>query len=188
MPLTLEEMKRLPKDEQAKLYTRIGLARYAGKTTNYAATYGAGGATIARAANVSESVGDKLHAAYWSRNWSLKAIADECIVKDSRGMKWLWNPVASMWYFLKAEKDRFSTLNQGTGSFLFDKWVEIILEKRPQINGQFHDEVILEVKVGHRDAATKLLKDAIAQVNTKYKLNRDLDVDVDFGNSYAEIH
>ena len=166
----------------------LGLARHAGKSTNYAATYGAGGPTIARSAGVEESVGETLHQAYWSRNWSLKAIADDCIVKESRGMKWLWNPVARMWFYLKAEKDRFSTLNQGTGAFVFDKWVAYILNKRPQINGQFHDEVVLEIKKGYREQAESLLKEAITWVNKTYKMNRDLDVDIDFGESYAQIH
>ena len=35
---------------------------------------------------------------------------------------------------------------------------------------------------------TKLLKWAVAQVNDELKLNRDLDVDVDFGRTYAAIH
>ena len=30
--------------------------------------------------------------------------------------KWLYNPLSGYWLFLKAEKDRFSTLNQNTGS------------------------------------------------------------------------
>lgn len=50
------------------------------------------------------------------------------------------------------------------------------------------DEVILEVKVGHREGATKLLKDCVARVNDKLKLNRDLDVDVEFGLDYSCIH
>lgn len=112
--------------------------RHSGKGTNYSATYGAGGATIARTAGVSEAIGNKLHKAYWDRNWSLKAIADECKVKQSRGLKWLWNPVAQMWYYLKKDKDKFSTLNQGTGTYCFDLWLKKILEKRPQLTGQFH--------------------------------------------------
>jgi hypothetical protein len=103
-------------------------------------------------------------------------------------MKWLWNPVAKMWFYLKAEKDRFSTLNQGTGTYAFDRWVFHILEQRPQITAQFHDEVILELKKGNQDAMTKILKTAIDLVNDELQLNRKLDCDVDFGESYAEIH
>ena len=128
--------------------TRISKLRHGGKSTNYAATYGARGPTIARSACVSEEIGDQLFEAYWVRNWALTAIADECIVKNSRGMKRLWNPVAKLWLYLKAEKDRFSTLNQSTGTYCFDRWVHYIIERRPQLTAQFHDEVILELKKG----------------------------------------
>ena len=187
-----KKMKKVePEDmtpEEYKEFSRISFIRHGGKGTNYSATYGARGPTIARTAGVSEEVGEQLFEAYWSRNWSLTAIADECIVKNSRGMKWLWNPVAKMWMFLKADKDRFSTLNQSTGTYAFDRWVYHILERRPQLTAQFHDEVILELKKDNREAMTKILKDAISDVNTELKLDRDLDCDVDFGPSYASIH
>lgn len=188
MRLTLEEMKNLPEDKQLDLYNRLSAARHGGKSTNYSATYGARGPTIARAAGVSEEMGDQLFEAYWKRNWSLTAIADECIVKNSRGMKWLWNPVGKIWLFLKADKDRFSTLNQSTGTYCFDRWIYHILERRPQLTAQFHDEVILELKKGNQAAMTKILKDAIKDTNVELKLNRELDCDVNFGETYAEIH
>tara|TARA_R110000851_G_scaffold87633_3_gene190986 strand:- start:462 stop:2405 length:1944 start_codon:yes stop_codon:yes gene_type:complete len=169
-------------------HTRLALIRHGGKSTNYSATYGAKGPTIARAAGVSEETGDILHLAYWERNWSLNAIADGCTVKNSRGMKWLWNPVANMWFWLKADKDRFSTLNQSTGTFAFDRWVFYILEQRRQLTGQFHDEVILELKKGNREAMTAILDKAMSKVNAELKLSRELGCDVDFGDSYAEIH
>ncbi|MNL65810.1 hypothetical protein D3C87_1901950 [compost metagenome] len=67
-------------------------------------------------------------------------------------------------------------------------WIKEVLKRRQQLTGQSHDEGIWEVKVGYREAATKLLKDAIQEVNKQLKLNRDLDVGVQFGKSYAEIH
>jgi hypothetical protein len=167
---------------------RLALLRHGGKSCNYAATYGAGGATIARAAGLPEKDGDILHQAYWSRNWAVKAIADECLIKKSRGLSWLYNPVAEMWIWLKNEKDAFSTLNQSAGTYCFDRWVYYILSKRPQLTAQFHDEVILEVEVGRQEPLTRLLKWAVGQVNEELKLNRDLDCDVDFGRDYSEIH
>jgi len=190
-----EEFKRLKKiphnevtDAEMAEYERLGGIRHPAKSTNYAATYGARGPTIARTAGCTEAEGDTLFDAYWARNWSIAAIADECIVKSSRGMKWLWCPVAQIWLYLKAEKDRFSTLNQGTGTYCFDRWVFFILSRRPQLTAQFHDEVILELKKGNRDAMTKILKDSISDVNDELKLNRDLDCDVDFGKDYSKIH
>lgn len=162
--------------------------RYAGKSANYSSTYGAGADTIARAAGVPRRVGKSLHKAYWERNWSLKAIADECITTEAIGLKWLWNPIANMWYYLKKDKDKFSTLNQGTGTYCFDMWIKEILKTRKQLTAQFHDEIILEIKKGHRKAAEKLLRDAISVVNKELKLNRELGIDIDFGDNYAQIH
>jgi hypothetical protein len=162
--------------------------RFPGKSTNYAATYGAGGPTIARSAGVPEAVGEKLFKAYWRRNWSLKAIADNASVKSSRGLNWVWNPVAQMWIWLKNKKDVFSTLNQSTGTYIFDIWLQEVIKKRPQLTAQFHDEVILEVKKGKREECTKMLKDAMEVVNKRLKLNRDMDCDVEFSHNYAGIH
>ena len=176
-------------DEATKTeFFRLDGIRHGGKGTNYSATYGAKGKTIARTANVSEEKGEALYEAYWARNWSLTAIADECIVKNSRGMSWLWNPVAKMWYYLKKDKDRFSTLNQGTGTYAFDRWVYYILQQRPQLTAQFHDEVVLELRKGNREKMLAILKSAIKSVNEELKLNRDLDCDAGFGKTYAEVH
>ncbi len=175
-------------DEEHEIHDALALIRHGGKSTNYAATYGATGPTIARAANVADEIGEQLFEAYWKRNWSLTAIADECIVKNSRGMKWLWNPVAEIWFWLKAEKDRFSTLNQGTGTYAFDRWLYHIIEQRPQITGQFHDEGIFELLKGHREAMSKVLNTAMDKTNNELQLNRELGCDIDFGDTYADIH
>jgi hypothetical protein len=93
-----------------------------------------------------------------------------------------------MWYKLRSEKDIFSTLNQGTGVYCFDLWIGFILQHRPQLTAQFHDEIILEIKEGEEQQTEKLLKDSIARVNNLLKLNRNLDCDVQFGKTYCNIH
>mgnify|MGYP003649242638 CR=1 FL=1 len=158
------------------------------KTANYACVYGAGGATVARGADISKAEGEKLVEKYWERNWAVKKVAEVQKVKRCLDSSWLFNPVSKMWYSLRSDKDRFSTLNQGTGVFCFDVWIKNFMDARDQLTGQMHDEVILTVKKGHRGEVEKLLKDAIQLTNKQLKLNRDLDVDVQFGDSYAEIH
>lgn len=186
--MNLEQLKSLSPKEQEALFKRIDLARKKGKATNYSATYGAGGATIARSAGVSEKEGKELHEAYWKLNWSIPAVADTLEVRTFNKQRWLKNPVSGFWYSLRHDKDRWSTLNQGTGVYCFDKWVENARRRKLPICGQFHDEVIAVIKVGQRKRAIKCLKDAVREVNEELKLNRDLDVDVQFGDSYADIH
>ncbi|MNI06789.1 DNA polymerase I [compost metagenome] len=174
--------------EHTEIYKGLKRVRAVGKKVNYTAVYGAGGAAIGRAAGQSKQKGEALKEVYWKRNWSVLAIAAEQIVKKCLGGMWLFNPVSELWYSLRYEKDRFSTLNQGTGVYCFDKWIMEFRKKRPQLTGQMHDEVILTVKKGYREQVVKLLKDSIVVVNDELKLNRELDVDVQFGDSYASIH
>jgi len=150
--------------------------------------YGAAGATVARAGGMTPEEGVDLVEKYWVRNWSVKDIARDQRVKTCLKGKWLFNPVSKFWYSLRSDKDRFSTLNQGTGVYCFDMWIKNFMEVRYQLTGQMHDEVILLVKKGNRDKVIKLLKDAIKKTNEQLNLNRELDVDVQFGHSYAEIH
>ena len=186
--MTLEEMKSLPKVEQEKIIKRIKSVRHKGKTTVYSATYGVGAPKLARELKVPVFEAKLLLDAYWKRNWAIRKIAEECDVKIVNGQKWLYNPVSKFWYSLRAEKDRFSTLNQSTGVYCFDCWIKEIFKERKQLTAQFHDEVVLEIKVGHRDKAISLLKNAIKRVNDKLKLNVELGVDVQFGTRYSQIH
>jgi hypothetical protein len=163
-------------------------ARHLYKTANYSCTYGAGGAKLALTLDISKAEGNSIVKAYRSKNWAINAIADDCTTKKALGISWLWNPVSKFWYSLRSEKDRFSTLNQGTGVYCFDMWIKEFYSRRPQITGQMHDEVILTLKEGHREGCEVLLRNAMIRVNKKLNLNRELDIDVQFGKNYAEIH
>ena len=186
--MTLNEMKSLSPKEQEALFNRLTLERHKGKTTNYASTYGAGAQTIARGAEATIKEGEELHKAYWNRNWSLKAIAEEQTTKNVNGKLWLLNPVSGLYYELRSKKDIFSTLNQGTGTYCFDMWVKEILKKDVKLLAQFHDEIVFDSPLGYRERVIELLKDCVGRVNDTLKLKRRLDVDVDFGKTYAEIH
>lgn len=176
------------KAEDKEVKKRIKPIRHVYKTVNYACVYGAGGPRVAIAAGVTAQEGMALVETYWKRNWAVKKVADNCKVKVVRGEKWLYNPVSKFWYSLRAEKDRFSTLCQGTGVYCFDTWVKNFRRRRPQLTAQFHDEVVLCHKKGIRDKITQLLKGAINDTNQELKLNRELDIDTQYGDSYASIH
>lgn len=165
-----------------------GAIRKVYKAVNYASVYGAGGATVARAAGVTKGRGESLVESYWKRNWSVKAIAEDQITKTCNGRMWLYNPVSGFWYSLRHKKDIFSTLNQGTGVYCFDTWVKHLRSKGLPMTAQFHDEVVSTIKEGQRDRATAVCKWAIKQTNEELELNRDLDCSIDFGGGYDKIH
>ena len=101
---------------------------------------------------------------------------------------WLKNPVSGFWYQLRAEKDRFSTLNQGTGVYCFDTWLYYVRELGCVINFQFHDEKGSILEVGKEDERKDLLEKAMEMTNNKLKLNVPLGIDVKFGPNYSCVH
>ena len=158
------------------------------KNGNYACQYLAGVARLALTAGISEAKAKIVHEAYWKKNWAIKEVAKEQRVRTVDGQMWLQNPINKFWYSLRFEKDIFSTLVQGSAAYVFDLWVQTFRKKRPQLTAQFHDEVVIEVKKGFREKATALLQDAIEETNKILNLNRRLDVEVQFGDRYSEIH
>lgn len=156
--------------------------------------YGSGVETIARTAKIRKALAKVLHKGYWDLNWSIRRIASNTIVKKTDFGDWQYNPISKFWYSLRSDKDRFSTLVQGSGAYIFDIWLywaNKLADKRGlefRLLGQFHDEKILEVPIGLEDRYEKLVGDALAKVNSILKLNRELDCDIQFGNNYSEIH
>ena len=135
-------------------------------------------------------VAKKLLNAYWARNWSVAKFSTDSLkrVRKIAGQMWIKNPISNFWHTLRYEKDVFSTLNQSTGSYCFDKWLAIYRKSRPNICGQFHDESINLVKEGEEERHKFILVSAINKLNEELKLNVELGIDVQFGNKYSEIH
>ena len=181
------------KDKKAD-YSHI---RHAGKSCNYASQYGAGAPTIARAAGVALAIGEKLHKAYHDLNWSIGVIAENTKVKKANGLSWQLNPVNGLWYWLKSDKDRFSTLCQGTGSYITDIWIEschvICREKYgtdAPVIGEFHDELIMRVNdsIISKATMTRVVDEAMDMVNDIVKCNVTFGCEIKFGHNYAEVH
>ena len=175
-------------EEQLSIYNEIKAERHTFKTVNYAGLYGSGAATMSRGSGIPADRCTILIKAYWEKNWSVKKIAKALKSKTVNGQMWLFNPVSSFWYSLRYDKDKFSTLNQGTGVYCFDSWVREARLKGIKMCGQFHDEVITPTKKGEESQTRLILTQAIDIVNEKLKLNRALSIDIQFGDNYAQIH
>jgi hypothetical protein len=158
------------------------------KVVNYSATYGIGAAKLARGTGMSSKEAKALLDAFWSRNWSVEAVAKSLRVRELFGSMWLYNPVSHFWYALRSDKDRFSTLNQGTGVFCFDTWVALCRKNGINTIGQFHDEIIALVEDGKQEEVAAIMHGAAAKLNEKVKLNVPLGCDAQFGKTYASIH
>lgn len=169
--------------------------RSMGKSTNYACQYGAGIPTIARSASVDMETAERLYKGYWRLNWSVKRIAEECVTKTFGKYKWLYNPVNGFWYYLKKDKDRFSTLCQGTGTYVFDRWLDIIndiclerYKREMPLMGQWHDEGLWRTKLQKREIWQRIITTANERLNNILNMNREFASEPEFGPNYADVH
>ena len=158
------------------------------KVVNYSATYGVGSSTLSRNTGMNKEEAKLLLEAFWSRNWSVDKVANTVRTKDLFGSMWLLNPVSKFWYSLRSDKDKFSTLNQGTGVFCFDSWVSLCRRYGIKTIGQFHDEIIALVPEGEEEQTKATMEQAIENLNNNLELNVPLGVDAQFGKTYADIH
>jgi len=159
------------------------------KVTNYSAVYGVGAAKLAREAGMSQGEAKALLEAYWERNWGVKKLAQDQYVKTLKdGSMYLKNPVSGFYYSLRNDRDTFSTLNQGTGVFIFDTWVLRCRNKGVVFSLQYHDEHLSYVKIGNEDKQKQLLEEAMKEVNDMLKLNVEITSDIQFGPDYASVH
>ena len=160
------------------------------KVVNYSATYGVGATKLSRTSGISETGAAALLDAYWRRNWSVRAFCSSSKrkVRQINGDMWVQNPVSNFWHLLRYKKDMFSTLNQSTGVYCFDKWVAYYRTRRPNIIGQFHDESINLVKEGEQNEHSDALNWAIKKLNQELKLNVDLGIDIQYGQRYSDVH
>lgn len=150
--------------------------------------YGAFPKRLAITCAVSMDEAKEIFEAYWKLNHAIKKVASQQKIKYVGEEMWLKNPINGFYYSLREEKDKFSTLVQGSASYVFDLWLEFILARREQLTGQFHDEIIIEIKEGFETQASELLNECINLTNEKLNLNRELAIGVQFGRRYSEIH
>lgn len=165
----------------------FGDIRGKAKTVNFSGVYGVGPPKLAKTLNCTIEFARNLHKTYWSRNKAVIQIANDTNVKVVDKKMWLYNPVSKLYYPLRYEKDKFSTLNQSTGVYCFDSYVKQV-RKKFKLSGQFHDEIIVRTKIGNENEVREYLLSCINKVNKEIKLNVELGVDIKFGSDYSKIH
>ena len=158
------------------------------KVTNYSALYGIQALSLSRTSGMSVAEANRLLVAFDKRNW---AVAEAMKHVETRKMypdTWVKNPVSGFWHHLRSDKDKFSTVNQSTGVYCFDMWLKECFKVGLYPVAQFHDEGIWIIPEGNEEITKDRLKGAITMVNNNINLSVDLDVDVQFGSNYAEVH
>jgi len=186
-PEQVEEHKLYERTE-GKEGTSYKKIRTKAKVVNFSGIYGAGPAKIALTTGMSLEEATLLHKIYWERNKSVKQITNDVVFKEVRKQMWLYNPVSTFWYSLRQPKDRFSTLNQGTGVYCFDTHIKNVRAQGIKISLQYHDEIGFSfLKTEEQQVKDKLNK-AIKLTNKALNLNVSLGISIDIGKNYAEAH
>lgn len=158
------------------------------KIVNFSATYKIGAPALARNSGMRLREAKKLLEVYWRRNKAILDVEKSLTVKTINGQMWQLNPVNNYWYSLRGEKDRFSTLNQGLGSYVFDIWVTYLRKAGLKISLQMHDEIITHVEIGKEEEIKAKIKKAMELANERLKLNVKIGCSIDVGHSYGDIH
>ena len=159
------------------------------KPANYAGIYGVQKKTLSRQTGMTEAESQDLLDAYWNRNWAVKQVAKEQYVKTLRdGSMYLKNPINGFYYSLRNEKDIFSTLNQGSGDYVFNVWLMFCRKMGIKVHMNYHDEWLTSVPQDKAQEVFDISEKAMVKVNEALKLNKTVTADAQAGYSYAECH
>jgi hypothetical protein len=179
---------KLYETTQGKEGTSYKKVRTKAKVVNFSGIYGAGPAKIALTTGMSLEEASLLHKIYWDRNKSVKEVTNDTVYKTVREQMWLYNPVSGFWYSLRQPKDRFSTLNQGTGVYCFDTHIKNVRKQGIKISLQYHDEIGFSFQSEQEQEIKDKLNKAIELTNKALSLNVPLGISIDIGKNYAEAH
>lgn len=175
-------------EELKEQFGRLNKIRNKAKTTSYSALYGVGKAKLARELKIPVKEAEQLLEGYWKLNFAVKVFSGNCEVKKVRGKTWVLSPGNGFWYTLRSEKDIFSTVNQGYGSYLHMLWCANMKKRGVRIVGNFHDEVVVVCKKSEEETIKSIMRECIELTNRQTKLRAPLKIDIQVGRNYGEIH
>jgi len=178
-----------PTDEEKQdFHDKLDKKRHSGKQTNYSSMYGIGKDKLSKDLGITVKEGGKLIDAYWIKNKCVKTFSESCETKTVNGQLWVKNPLNNYYYSLRSNKDIFSTVNQGTGDYIFTLWQHNLMAMGVKLYAGFHDEIVTCCKPEDCDTIIEKLKKAMELVNKQLKLKVPIGIDYKIGNSYADVH
>lgn len=175
-------------EERNAFHDKLDKKRQSGKTTNYSSMYGIGKVKLAKDLKISVKEAEKLIEAYWIKNRCVKIFSESCETKTVNGQLWVKNPLNNYFYSLRGEKDIFSTINQGTGDYIFTLWQHNLMNLGVKLYGGFHDEIITCCKPEDCEETIEKLKKAMKLVNKQLGLKVTVGIDYKIGDSYSDVH
>ena len=198
--ITFEEIGEVPEDfqiildsyttdeEKQNFHDKLDKKRHSGKQTNYSSMYGIGKDKLSKDLGITVKEGGQLIDAYWIKNKCVRTFSESCETKTVNGQLWVKNPLNNYYYSLRSNKDIFSTINQGTGDYIFTLWQHNLMNLGVKLYGGWHDEIVTCCKREDCDEVIKKLKYGMELVNKQLNLKVPIGVDYKIGLSYSEVH
>lgn len=174
--------------DNATLYARVDAIRHIFKTCNYAALYGIGATKLAKELGITKKEAMFILESYWNKNYAVKLCANSAPVKSHLGITWIYNSIVKIWFRLKSEKDKFSSLNQGLGSIIFYMWVREVRSHGVKVTLNMHDEIQCRTRPEDVENKKQILLSSIDKVNKILNLTVPIRIEIEVGNSYGATH
>jgi len=198
--ITFEEIGNIPEDfqfildsyktdeERTEFHDKLDKKRHSGKQTNYSSMYGIGKDKLAKDLGITTKEAGKLIDAYWIKNKCVRTFSESCETKTVNGQLWVKNPLNNYYYSLRSNKDIFSTVNQGTGDYIFTLWQHNLMNMGVKLYGGWHDEIVTCCKPEDCNTVIEKLKKSMELVNKQIGLKVPIGIDYKIGKSYSEVH
>lgn len=186
----VQKLLDLSEAEQKELLQKLKNTRGKGKTTNYASLYKVGSSTLARNLEITKNEAQTLIDSYWGIHYAVKEFTQSVTTKIIDGETWAFNPIAKFWYYIRQEKDIFSTMNQSSAVFCFNMWILFITRRGEWPVNQTHDDCVLLADDNEEEIkrVRQIFHSAMDDVNNYLKLNVQLDCESQVGDNLAETH
>lgn len=174
----------------SKELQRFDSVRDKAKTTSYSALYGVGPAKLAKELGVLKSYAEKLLKAYWDKNWAVVTFANSAAVTEWNNLRWIEHPFTKIKYEFRKDYSKFSSLNQGLGSWVVGRWIKKMRNLGIKITFFMHDEVqIIEMDSKKSIQYTlDLAQSAMDEVNSELCFVIPIKIDAKTGKNYGQTH
>jgi len=176
------------KEEHISGVKKYSDQRQKAKVVNYSATYKVGALKLSKQLDIPLKQAKKILEAYWDKNKAILDVEESLEIKEVWDKRWLKNPISGFWYRLRADKDKFSTLNQGIGVYVMDLWIKEMKKLGLKIPYQYHDEILKNCPSEKIEEETNLILLAMEEVNKKLSLNVKLNCSVQVAQKYSNCH
>lgn len=188
-----KEIKRKLKNKEATdqehhIFEKLDKIRHQAKTVNYSALYGISSGKLSKELKITQASAQKILDAYWEKNYAVRVRSESAPIKEHLDTRWIYNDIVGVWFELRSDKDKFSSLNQGMGSIIFYNWVREIRRNGVKITLNMHDEIQLSVREEDIEDYKIILQNSIDVVNNKFNLAVPIKIDISIGKNYGETH